>query len=148
MLAEKLALLTIGDMWLALPQRHVATIELLSSVVAVSPRGSRASGFIEYDGREWKVFSLNEGLAMSRAVDRQRRFCVCFGNADHGFALLCDDVSIMEDEEEYVLFDMPPSMAMPRHPIQQLLWGGIRLIYVSDLVPMNDYLYQGEAGNG
>lgn len=143
MLAEKLALLTIGDMWLALPQRYVVTIELLASVVAVSPKNSRAAGFIEYDGEEWEVFSMNEGLALSRAVDRNRRFCVCFGTAAHGFAILCDDVSIMEEEEEFVLHDMPAAMALPNHPIRELLWGGIRLIYVSDLEPMNDYLYHG-----
>ncbi len=138
---ENYALLTVGDLQLALPQSQVVTIELVGSVIAFSREGSKAAGFIEYEGGEWPVYSLTPELHLRRYVPQKRRFCVCFGRqAQHAFALLCDDVSLLPDTGDALLRDVPDCMLRPGSPLRQLLWMNDRLVLLSDLPLMHQFL--------
>jgi len=137
----KHTLLSIGELLLSLPQAEVVTIELVSTVIAFSREGSKAAGFIEYEGQEWPVYSLTPELHLRRYVPQKRRFCVCFGHdISQAFAILCDDVRLMPDTGEAHPEDLPPGMLTPKSPLRRLLLLNDSLVIMSDVAAMHEYL--------
>jgi hypothetical protein len=141
--AEKFALLTIGDLYLTLPQADVVTIELVTTVIAFSRQGSKAAGFIEYEGSEWPVYSLSPEFRLRRYVPQKRRFCVCFGkDKAQAFALLCDDIRLLPDTGDNRPRDLPDCMLTNASPLRKLLWMNDHLVVMTELSAMHVFLEQ------
>lgn len=139
------ALLKLDRQLLALPQTDVVTVELASMAMVLGTEGTAAAGLIEYDNDEWLVFSLDEELRVTLEFPQRRRFCVCFG-ADEAsrFALLCDEVSILNVKEDGHPELLPDFMRIGNTPVNGMLYDNSKLVLMSNYERMTSYLYSVE----
>lgn len=138
-------LLNLNGQRLALPQKDVVTVELASVAMEIQSDDFAASGLLQYENEEWRVFSLDSQMRVILNFLQEHRFCVCFGRDDSTrFALLCNEVSILKIDENMHGAILPPYLAVGNSPVTALLKLDPDMIVISDFERMGHYLYSVE----
>lgn len=113
--------LIIDDMKLAVPQRDVRTIEVVSALQAATDGETAPSWLAHGDGR-WRAYALDAQLALQPSSKSRRRFCVFLHDVDTPRGLLCDQVSLLVADADLVIEPIPASLIDRESPVR---WAGL-----------------------
>ena len=110
--------LSIGKVSLLLPLEQVVSLE---TVLDIEWNASEFGllGQIKSGGTDRPVFSLGEDLQFVDELTEERKVCVCLGNNENGFGIICDQVNTL-DSSEVELVDLPSCMETENTPVNAL----------------------------
>lgn len=147
--ASDYALLGFSGIQLAIPQREVVSIDLVTDIDTDLAANKRVGSLVKA-GRQWLVYALSESFDVLHQIPGQRRFCVSFGSGDddHSFALVCDQVEAVVLDSVGIVQPLPESIVMPVMPMRHCFRNGNGLVLVSDRLGMQDYLLALDKDNG
>lgn len=111
------AVLGLGTLRLALPQRDVREIDLVGDLQTPAAGDGLAIGArIRDDGRSWPAYCLDADLRFTPAVPALPRLCVFFGSADSVRGVLCDRVWSLAADGDLVVQPLPGCFGGERSP--------------------------------
>jgi chemotaxis signal transduction protein len=110
--------LSIGKVNILLPLQQVASLE---TVLDIEWNDSEFGflGKINSGGTCRPVFNLGEDLQFVDELAEERKVCVCFGNDENGFGIICDQVNTL-DSTDVELVDLPSCMKKENTPVNAL----------------------------
>lgn len=137
--------LTIDGQSLLLPQNDLLHIELASNIQPHTENGNGSGlGFVEFDQRQWPVFTLDHDLKSLDTLPERRRLVACIRSAAQPFALACDKVSTLPITSDAIFDALPEIMQHERNPIQALLYHHETLHFLINTNTLSRCLPQGE----
>ncbi len=135
------AVLAMGELWLALPQRDVRQFELASDLEAPGASLAQAAGqFMAGNDQSWPVYSLDGLLQLQRAVPEARRICVFYETEDQTRGLLCDRVWSLAEDADLIVEPMPGCMKGPPSPATGLAQFRDHIAIVTNRGALSAYL--------
>jgi len=135
------AVLAIGELWLALPQRDVRQFELASELEAPEASLAQAAGqFMARSDKSWPAYSLDGSLQLQRAVPEARRICVFFETEGQTRGLLCDRVWSLADYTDLIVEPMPGCIKGPPSPATGLAQFRGQIAIVTNRGALSAYL--------
>lgn len=114
--------LSIDKVRVALPQKDVKTIELVSAL-DVAVEGEMEAGWLEQDGKMWPAYGVDEQLNLRPEVPKTRRFCVMLREGDKLIGFLADQVRLLPADEDIAVSDLPGCLIVEDSPL-----GGLSLL--------------------
>ncbi|MEN8800349.1 MAG: hypothetical protein ABF297_00010 [Thiogranum sp.] len=143
------ALLGFSGIQLAIPQREVVSIDLVTDIDTGSAVDRRVGSLVK-TSRQWPVYALSDSFEVLQYIPQQRRFCVSFGSGgdDNSFALVCDLVEAVSLDTADSVQPLPASIVTPVMPMQHCFRHDNGLVLVSDQLRMQDYFLALEQDNG
>lgn len=145
MAVTSLAVMSFDGVQLLLPQQGVATIEVVKSIR--DEDGIPGSiGILKSSGREWPVFALRSDFKTLSDCPVSYKFCVGI-NLDNqeAFSIACEEVSTLSVENPSDFIPVQTSMLIPGCPFESLLMKSDKMMLVSSVETMQQFLSQ-EAG--
>jgi hypothetical protein len=144
------AVLAVGTVRLALPQRDVRQINLVGDLeMPAAGDGLEVGWRIRDDGRSWPAYSLDTRLRLESPAPAQRRLCVFFGPGDDVRGVLCDRVWSLAADGDLVIEPLPGCFAGARSPAIGLAQFEKQVALVTDCGALTAYLAEiQEAGHG
>lgn len=137
---HNLALISFDGVHLLLPQGGVATIETASNIDRESTE-SGSIGTLKSGGGEWPVYALASDFRPQADCPPSYKYCVAINRDNQAaFSLVCEEVgtvSVISDDE---LQPLQACMRTDRNPIESLLLKDNKLMLVSDIEAMQQYL--------
>jgi len=125
------AVLAIGKVRLALPQREVRQIDLAADLkVSAAGEGPESGWLIRDDAPSWPAYCLDEALVFERPAPVERKLCVFLKLGEEARGILCDHVWSLATDTDLVPEPMPGCMGGPRTPATGLAHfeGGVTLV--------------------
>jgi hypothetical protein len=110
------ALLTMDGLRLALPQKDILTIELVSALQPARDGGSEIGWFAQ-DGRRWPIYCLDRRFAPAPALAATARVCVLFRSDERILGLAGTQVSLLAADEDLSVPPLPACLARPGSPL-------------------------------
>ncbi|MBW2471131.1 MAG: hypothetical protein JRE18_03535 [Deltaproteobacteria bacterium] len=145
MVVKNYAMLCFGGVRLLIPQENVATVEA-SEEIAPASNVAGAIGSLLAEGGEWPVFVLNEKFEPRAECPPAYLFCVAVSCGNGGaFAIACDDVSKISITDGGGFVPLQACMRLPNGPIESLMPRNGKLLLLSDVDAMWQYLVQERA---
>lgn len=144
------AVLAVGTLRLALPQRDVRQIDLVGDLQAPAAGGGPEIGRrIRDGGRPWPAYCLDAHLRLQLPAPAQRRICVFFGLEDGVRGILCDRVWSLAADADLVIEPLPGCFEGARSPATGLARFEQHVVLVTDGGALAAYLVEfEEAGDG
>lgn len=112
---QRYAVLKLDDIALVLPQTEMRAIEAADDVDASEPPHS-GIGWIAFGDRRLPVYSLTRDLVVVSRRARGRMMCAVIGVDRWMFALLCDEVELVELDESTIT-PLPDCMLLGGSPL-------------------------------
>ena len=137
---SNLAMLSFDGVHLLLPQADVVTVEAQTSLdSATSVAG--AMGTLKAGGEQWPAYALDGEFKFYAACPPNYKFCVAINCKDKAaFAIACEEVGSISITNDNELRPLHACMRMPDSPIEALLLRDGRLLLLSDVEAMRQYL--------
>jgi len=116
------ALLGMDGVTLALPQKDVVTIELVSALQAARQEdgGGKVIGWLAHDGERWPVYCLDRRFMPAPALAQAARVCVLFRSGGRTLGLAGTQVSLLAADEDLAVQPLPACLAQPDSPLAGL----------------------------
>ena len=125
--------LTLGRTRLLFPRSELLALE---ETPETGPAGDDGSiGMIDHDGAILPVYNFDEHLQLLGATQDTRRTCVCLGDGNSAFGILCDKAEIV-DGAEMQINTLPVCMRSTNTPVQALAMQGTRILCISNMERM------------
>lgn len=123
-----------------LPQGGVATIETASNIDREAAE-SGSVGTLRAGGGEWPAYALASDFKPQAECPPSYKYCVAI-NCDNqaAFSLVCEEVGTVSLISEDELKPLQDCMRTDRNPIESLLLKDNKLMLVSDIEAMQQYL--------
>ena len=140
MALKNFAVMSFDGIYLLMPQSVVATIELVN---CVDPEAvtTGALGALKSGGGEWPVFALTKDFKICPELPASYRFCVAFNDDDEpAFALACEEVSTLSMDNVDQIKPVQTCMRTLNCPLESLLLNDGKLMLVSDIGTMRQFL--------
>ena len=119
---------SLGKTRLLFPGEEVLSLEAVPAIG--DPAADGSIGTVNLNQSSLAVYYLDEQLRPHGEVQDGRRACICLGDGVAAFALLCDKVETVE-EEELQIVELPACMRSTITPVQSLALQGTRILCVS-----------------
>jgi hypothetical protein len=113
--------LVIDDLKLALPQRDVRTIDVVSAL-EVATDGDAVAAWLVHNDARWPAYDVDEQLSPRSTTPTRRRFCVFLHDGDALAGILCDAVSLLVADADLVMASIPAALIEPHSPVR---WAGL-----------------------
>lgn len=152
------ALLTMDGVTLALPQKDIVTIELVSALQPVQDGGNEIGWFAQ-DAQRWPVYCLDRGFALAPTLAPAVRVCVLFrcnsytpplpalspsvrGNVNElrTLGLAGTQVSLLAADADLSVPPLPTCLARPGSPLAGLALHRDAIVAVVHAQPLGLYL--------
>lgn len=116
------ALLNIDGITLALPQKDVVTIELVSALEIIQNKGDagKEMGWLTQGSHRWPVYCLDRRLAVTPMLTKTPRVCVLVHSDERTLGLAGAQVSLLASDEELNVQPLPPCLAEKDSPLSGL----------------------------
>jgi len=143
------AVLGFSGVQLALPQREVVSIDLVTDIDTSAATGNRLGTLLK-SAQQWSVYTLSDSFDVLHQISDEQRFCVSFGSGrdDDSFALTCELAEAVVLDNAGIVQPLPESILMPAMPMQHCFRNGKGLVLVSDQRGIQDYLLALDKVNG
>jgi hypothetical protein len=140
---KNLAVMSFDGIHLLLPQQNVATIEVANSIAdEVDIPG--ALGTLKSGARVWPVFALTADFKIQYERPSSYRFCVGFNHDDQeAFSLACEEVSTLSVDNLDQFKPLHACMQTLGCPLESLLLKDNKMMLVSDIEIMSQFLMPG-----
>jgi len=137
---NNMALIIFGGVNLLIPQKAVVTIEMIENIeTEVSVTG--AIGTLKATEGEWPVFALGADFKPQLDCPPESRYCVAVSQPGKAaFSIVCEEVGSVVVEHESELKPLHACMRNKINPIASLMYKDGKLMLVSDLESMQNYL--------
>lgn len=137
---EKLALLTIGQIKLAMPQNEIRSVEVRADIQKNDTGYSNIAGKLIRNDGVWPVISLADNFELKNELNDELRFFACIRKDELFYALACDSLELIENRKDIVMQSLPVSMRTDRSAISYLMKIDGELVFYVDGQSMNRYL--------
>jgi hypothetical protein len=136
--APRWTMLTIGSARLALPAASVLGVLALEHLDRAAPAEGTV-GRLVVQGRDCPAYALDEELAATGQLAPQRRACVLVGDAGAVFALVCDEVHMLQPKSARV-HELPAALRHGASPVRQLLFAGETMVPIASVATLAQHL--------
>ena len=137
---DNLAILTFDGVNLLLPQANVVTIEM-STTFDQRANSNGALGNLSMGNLEWPVYALDANFRPLDRCPEEYRYCVAVSiNGAEAFSLACEEVGAILVESEDEINPLQDCMKTPTNPIESLLFKDDRLMLLSNVNSMANFL--------
>jgi hypothetical protein len=134
------ALIGFDSVRLLIPQRAVATIEMIASLDAET-EASNAVGGLSAAGRRWPVYAMSADFNLLAQSASTSKYCVAFDiDAQPAFAIVCDEVSSLTLTSADEISPLQECMRAPGSPIEGLLLRDDRVMFCSSEQTLHQFL--------
>jgi len=142
---NNMALIIFAGVNLLLPQNAVVTIEMIENIeTEVSVTG--AIGTLKANEGEWPVFALGADFKPQLDCPPEYRYCVAVSQPGKAaFSIVCEEVESVTVDHESELKPLQACMRNTTNPIASLMYKDEKLMLVSDIEAMQNYLNLGAA---
>ena len=139
-----LAVISFDGVHLLLPQKEVGTIEVVNNILEESDTPG-AFGTLKSGGREWSVFALSSYFEKKQECPPDYKYCVGINYEEQAgaYSLVCEEVSTLKIENASELKSLQPCMKSSDCPIESLVLKNNRLMLVSNVEMMRQFLIPG-----
>jgi len=138
-----LAVMSFDGIHLLLPQQSVATIEVANSI-ADKVDTPNALGSLKSSAGVWPVFALTAEFKIQNERPSAYRFCVGFNRDDReAFSLACEEVSTLSVDNIDQFKPVHACMRTLHCPVESLLLKDNKLMLVSGIEAMYQFLLPG-----
>jgi hypothetical protein len=120
--------MALGKTRLLFPGTEVLSLEAIPAIG--TPHASGSIGCVDLNRASLAVYNFDEQLHPRGEIPEGRHACVCLGDGDRAFALLCDKVEMVEGAELQIV-ELPACMRSATTPVQFLALQGTRILCVS-----------------
>ena len=128
--APEYVLLTLGRTRLLFPRSELLALE---ETPKTGPAGDDSRiGMVERNGAILPVYNFDEHLQLLGATQDTRRTCVCLGDGNSAFGILCDKAEIVNGAEMQIN-TLPVCMRSTNTPVQALALQGTRILCISSM---------------
>jgi len=135
-----LAVMSFDGCHLLLPQQSVQTIEVIGNLDRQTDTAG-AIGNLKSAGREWPAFALTADLKPYLECPESYKFCVAFNlGVDAAFTIVCEEVSTVTVDNSNEIKPLQTCMRTSGNPIEALLLRDNKLMMVSDIEAMQQFL--------
>jgi hypothetical protein len=111
------AVLAIGAVRLALPQRGVRQIDLAVDLkISAAGEGPAIGWLVRKSGASWPVYCLDERFGFEHPAPADRRLCVFFGSGDDVQGILCNHVWSLPSDADLAIEPLPGCATGQRSP--------------------------------
>jgi hypothetical protein len=110
------ALLAVDGLALALPQRDIVTIELVSALQPAQDGGQEIGWFAKGTQR-WPVYCLDRRFAPVAALEQAARVCVLFRSEGRTLGLAGAQVSLLAADADLDVRPLPACLTRPGSPL-------------------------------
>src|SRR5712671_2309292 len=110
------ALLTMDGLRLALPQKYIVSIELVSALQPAR-NGGNEIGWFEQDAQRWPVYCLDRRFAPAPALGATARVCVLFRSDERTLGLAGTQVSLLAADADLSVPPLPACLTRPGSPL-------------------------------
>ena len=118
----------LGKTRLLFPGTEVLSLEAIPAIG--TPHASGSIGCVSLNKTSLAVYNFDEQLHPHSEIPEGRHACICLGDNERAFALLCDKVEVVEDAELQIV-ELPACMRSATTPVQFLALQGTRILCVS-----------------
>jgi len=140
-------ILSIDKLKLAVPQKDASAVELVSAL-DVGTEGEAEVGWLEQNGALWPAYCVDTQLKLQTETPRRRRFCIMFHGGDRFIGLLCDQVRMLQSDDDLELNNMPECLAEEESPLQWIAMLDGEVTAAAKSGALVDYLLKLEAQYG
>ena len=139
------ALVGFDSLQVLIPQRAIATIEMIDSLDTAT-EVDNAAGSLSVAGRSWPVYAPNSKFDLQPAVADSSKYCVAFDvEAQAAFAFVCDEVSSLTLASGEAIQPLPDCLRAQGSPFTGMLLREERVLFFADEQAMSQYLSVDEA---
>ena len=139
------ALIGFGSLKLLIPQRAIATIEMIDGLDRISDAGNAVAN-LSVAGRQWPVFAPDAGFGLQASIAETSKYCVAFDvDGQAAFAFACDEVSSLTLVAGESIDPLPECLRGPGSPFQGMLLRDGQVMFFCSEQSMNQYLVVDEA---
>lgn len=142
------ALLTMDGVTLALPQKDIVTIELVSALQPPGADGGGEIGWFVQDTERWPVHCLDRRFAPAPALAGTTRVCVLFRSDHRTLGLAGTQVALLAADADLAVPPLPACLARPGSPLTGLALHRDRIVAVVHARALADYLNPPETAHG
>jgi hypothetical protein len=134
------ALVGFDSIRLLIPQRAVATIEMIASMDAEA-EADNAVGGLSVAGRRWPVYAMSANFDLLDQCASTSKYCVAFDiDAQPAFAITCDEVSSLTLTSADEISPLQECMRTTGNPFEGLLLRDDRVMFCSSEQAMRQFL--------
>ena len=137
---KNLAVMSFDGTHLLLPQQGVQTIEVIGSMNRHTDTPG-VIGVLKLADREWPAFALTANFKPYPDFPESYKFCVAFNlDSEAAFTIICEEVSTVTVVDVDEIKPLQTCMRTPGNPIEALLLRDNKLMMVSDIETMQQFL--------
>jgi hypothetical protein len=134
------ALVGFDSITLLIPQRAIATIEMITSLDTESDIENTVGG-LSATGKRWPVYALSADFSLQSRCPATSKYCVAFNvEAQPAFAITCDEVSSLTLTASEQIIPLQDCMRSPGSPLEGLLLREDRVMLCSSEQAMHEFL--------
>ena len=134
------ALVGFDSITLLIPQRAIATIEMITSLDAQSDVENTV-GSLSATGKRWPVYALSADFSLQSECPATSKYCVAFDiDSQPAFAITCDEVSSLMLTSSEKIFALQDCMRSAGSPFEGLLLRDDRVMFCSSEQAMHEFL--------
>lgn len=115
-----MALLSIADLRLALPQQEICALESATDI-DVDETKPLSVGWVHFRQERWPVYCLSPELTLLVIVPKARRSCAVLDTGAGYLGILCDEAAFGIQPTLERQQPLPPAMRTPGSPIAGLI---------------------------
>jgi len=140
------ALLAVDGLVVALPQRDIVTIELVSALQPAQ-NGGHEIGWFAKGTQRWPVYCLDRRFAPAAALAETARMCVLFRSEDRTLGLAGAQVSLLAADADLDVRPLPACLTRPGSPLVGLALRRDAMVAVVQAQELGRYLSPAETAH-
>lgn len=142
------ALLAMDGVTLALPQKEIAAIELISALQPPRADAGHEIGWLAQGAEHWPVYCLNRRFALAPALAQAARVCVLLRAGERTLGLAGTQVSLLAADAELSVESLPACLTQPGSPLIGLALHRDGIVMSVRVRALADFLNPLEAAHG
>ena len=133
------ALLIMDGLTIAVAQKDIVTIEIVSSLRPTEQDDNKIGWFVANGLDRWPVYCLNRYFATMPALAQSSRVFILMRSKDHTFGLAGTQVSLLADDADLLVTPLPVCLASPGSPLigLALYRDGVVAVIQAETIPEN-----------
>ena len=139
------ALVGFDSLKLLIPQRAIATIEMIDGLDKISET-EHAVAELSVAGRQWPVFAPDSRFGLQASLPESSKYCVAFDvDGQAAFAFACDEVSSLTLAAGETVQPLADCLLGPGSPFEGGLLRDAQVMFYCSEQAMHRYLVMDEA---
>lgn len=138
--AMDIALLTMGELKLAIPQHEIMAVDVVADALPNDSGYPMIAAILNRQDGVWPVLSLTEKLQLENSLSTDCRFFACIKCDGLFYALACDAMELLELDVSVSQRELPDIMKNAITPVDNIMQLAGDLVLQTNALSINRYV--------